>query len=254
MRIANLRNQFDLHRHKIIATVTLLLVVVAFSHAQTQSTRSWIKRNNPNYDNRKITYGFLIGLHSAAYQIKYSDRFTSQQFDSLYSVEPSWSPGFSLGFIVNYKLADLLDLRLTPKVAFYEHKLRYIYTDRGGADQAPHEEVVETTMVEFPLLLKFKSERRENLRMYMIGGVKPAIEASGKKDLENVTSTLEVTGANLSLDVGFGFDIYYPLFKFSPELRFSKGIVDVLDNKENAFGQPLRRVNTNTITLYLLFQ
>jgi hypothetical protein len=252
MRNVNFWHKLDLHRYKVVATFALLLLAVGFSHAQ--STRSWVKRNNPNYDNRKLTYGFLIGLHTSAYQIKYSDRMVSQQFDTLYSVEPGWSPGFSLGFIVNYKLADLLDLRLTPKVAFYEHKLRYVYTDRGGADQAPHEEVVETTMVEFPLLLKFKSERRENLRMYMIGGVKPGIEASGKKDLENVTSTLEVTGANLSLDVGFGFDIYYPLFKFSPELRFSKGIVDVLDNKVNAFGQPLKRVNTNTITLYLLFQ
>lgn len=248
MSIAHVWNKFNLHRYKVIATTALLFGAVAFSHAQ--STRSWIKRNNPNYDNRKLTYGFLIGIHSSTYQIKYSDVFTTPQFDTLYAVEPSWSPGFSLGFIVNYKLYDLLDLRLTPKVAFYEHTLKYRYTD----DQAEHVETVETTMVEFPILLKFKSERRENLRMYMIGGIKPGIEASGKKDLENITSTLEVTGGNLSLDVGFGFDIYYPLFKFSPELRFSKGIVDVLDNKTNAFGQPLRRVNTNTITLYLLFQ
>lgn len=88
----------------------------------------------------------------------------------------------------------------------------------------------------------------------MIGGVKPGIEASGKKDIENVTTTLEVTGANLSLDVGFGLDIYYPLFKFSPEIRFSRGIVDVLDNRTNKYGLPLERVNTNTITVYLLFQ
>ena len=42
--------------------------------------------------------------------------------------------------------------------------------------------IVENTMVEFPILLKYKSERRGNIRMYMIGGVKPGIEASGKKD------------------------------------------------------------------------
>jgi hypothetical protein len=248
MRSVNVWNKFDLYGVKIILTIGLLVVFGTLTLAQ--STRSWIKRNNPNYDNKKITYGFLIGLHTTAYQIKYSNKFTSQEFDSLYSVEPNWSPGFALGFIVNYKLADLLDLRLTPTVAFYEHRLLYDYTDK----EPTHEELVETTMVEFPLLLKFKSERRENLRMYMIGGVKPAIEASGKKDLKNVTTTLEVTGANLSLDVGFGLDIYYPLFKFSPELRFSRGMVNILDNKKNIYGQPLDRINTNTITLYLLFQ
>lgn len=251
MQTAHIRYQFYLHGNKVrIIAATLFCMFAGMAFGQTKSTASWIKRN-PNYDNRKLSYGFLIGLHTTAYQSKYSDAFTTPQFDSLYSVEADWSPGFALGFIVNYKIADLLDLRLTPTVAFYEHKLLYDYTAR---EQVTHEELVETTMVEFPILLKFKSERRENLRAYMIGGIKPAIEASGKKDLKNVTTTLEVKGSNLSIDVGFGLDIYYPLFKFSPEVRFSRGMMDILDNRTNIYGQPLSRLNTNTITLYLLFQ
>jgi hypothetical protein len=248
MRTTHFWNKLGVHSAKVI--IVLMLAFVAQQAQAQQKKTHWVKRNNPNYDDKKLTYGFLIALHSTAYQIKYSDRFVTQEFDTLYAVEPDWSPGFALGFIMNYKLADLLDLRLTPSVAFYENRLLYRYTD----DQPNDEQVVETTMVEFPVLLKFKSERRENLRMYMIGGVKPAIEASGKKELKNVTSALEVTGGNLSLDVGFGLDIYYPLFKFSPELRFSRGMVNVLDNTKNIYGQPLQRVNTNTITLYLLFQ
>jgi hypothetical protein len=219
------------------------------AHAQKQKLR-WVKRNNPNYDQKRLTYGFLIGLHTTAYQVKYSEKFVTPAFDTVFAVQPLWSPGFSLGFIVNYRLADLLDLRVTPKVAFYENRLHYLFTDDTKTD----EELVETTMVEFPVLLKFKSERRDNLRMYMIGGIKPAIEASGKRDLNNVTTALEVKGSNLSLEAGFGLDIYYPLFKFSPEIRFSHGIVNVLDNTTNKFGQPLQRVNTNTVTVYLLFQ
>ena len=226
-----------------------MIVTVLGGTAIGQKQR-WVEKNNPNYDDRKLTYGFLIGLHTTAYKIRYSDAFVTPQFDTLFSVEPGSNAGFSLGFIVNYKLGDFFDLRLTPKVAFYEHSLTYKYTD----DQAPYEERVETTMVEFPLLLKYKSERRGNIRMYMIGGVKPAIEASGKKKEENVTNSLEVTGGNLSLDFGFGFDLYYPLFKFSPEIRFSKGLVDILDNKVNPLGQPLDRISTNTISVYFLFQ
>jgi hypothetical protein len=233
-----------------IAIVAALFFCLVYNASEAQRTR-WVKKNNPNYDERKLTYGFLIGLHTSAYKIKYSEKFVSQQFDTLYAVEPDWSPGFSLGFIVNYRLGDFFDLRLTPKVAFYEHRLRYIYS---VAEPPTAEEVVETTMVEFPLLLKYKSERRDNIRMYMIGGIKPGIEASGKKDLENVTGQLEVKGGSLNLDFGFGFDMYYPLFKFSPEIRFSKGIMNVLDNTTNKFGEPLDRVTTNTITVYLLFQ
>lgn len=248
MRTAHIWNKLNLYWPKIIALAAMLCMLM---DVQAQKNElSWIKKRNPNYDSKRLTYGFLIGLHSSAYQIKYSDRFVTQALDTVYAVEPSWSPGFSLGFIVNYRLEDLWDLRLTPKVAFYEHKLRYLFTDETKTE----EQLVETTMVEFPILLKFKSERRENLRMYMIGGIKPGIEASGKKDIENVTTTLEVTGANLSLDVGIGLDIYYPLFKFSPEIRFSRGIVDVLDNRSNKYGMPLERVNTNAITVYFIFQ
>jgi hypothetical protein len=247
MQTAHIRHKLYLHGPKIIALLAIIFSMVGEAHAQKVS---WLKKRNPNYDSKRLSYGFLIGLHSSAYQIKYSDHFVTQQFDSVHSVDAKWSPGFSLGFIVNYRLEELWDLRLTPKVAFYEHRLMYTYTD----ETPTHEELVETTMVEFPILLKFKSERRENLRMYMIGGIKPGIEASGKKDIENTTTVLEVKGANLSLDLGFGLDIYYPLFKFSPEIRFSRGMMDVLNNKTNQYGLPLQRVNTNMITLYLLFQ
>lgn len=239
-------HKLNLQRCKGLITVVFL---IAAFHAEAQKRR-WAEKNNPNYDDRKLTYGFLIGLHTTSYQLKYADAFADPtQFDTLHSVIPKWKPGFSLGFIVNYRLNDYLDLRVTPKVGFYEHEAVYRYTDNTPQETR----LVETTMVEFPLLLKYKSERRGNIRMYMIGGVKPAIQASGQKELEN-SESLEVKGSNLHLEAGFGFDLYYPLFKFSPEIRFSRGIVDILENRTNPFGQPLKRVNTNTITLYFLFQ
>lgn len=239
-------HKLNLQRSKVL--IAALFVIAAFS-AEAQKKR-WVEKNNPNYDERKLTYGFLIGLHTTSYQLKYADAFADpNKFDTLHSVIPKWKPGFSLGFIVNYRLNDYLDLRLTPKVGFYEHEVVYRFTD----NTPPESRLVETTMVEFPLLLKYKSERRGNIRMYMVGGVKPAIQASGQKELEN-SESLEVKGSNLHLEAGFGFDLYYPLFKFSPEIRFSRGIVDVLENRTNPFGQPLRRVNTNTITVYFLFQ
>jgi hypothetical protein len=224
-----------------------MLVACAFD-SEAQKTR-WVEKNNPNYDNKKLTYGFLIGIHSSAFQIKYSDRFVTRDLDTVSAVLPSWSSGFSLGFIVNYRLTEFLDLRITPEVAFYENKIRYQFTN-----DPPIDEAVENTVVEFPILLKYKSERRGNIRMYMVGGVKPGIEASGKKNIDQTRPTLEVKETHLNLEAGFGFDLYYPLFKFSPEIRFSRGIVDMLGNRENEYGQPLQRVNTNTITLYLLFQ
>ena len=175
MQVVDFRNKFYLHCAKVILLGCLLGSTAI--HAQSYK---WARRNNPNYDDKKLTYGFLIGLHTTTYQIEYSDTFVSPRLDSVHSVIPSWRPGFSLGFIVNYRLTEFLDLRITPEVAFYEHKLRYNYIDGTSLDH-----LVETTMVEFPLLLKYKSMRRGNVRMYMIGGIKPGIEASGKKEVDN---------------------------------------------------------------------
>ena len=245
MKFTYIWNKLHIHRYKIVACAIL---VVCALQSQAQKTR-WVEKNNPNYDNKKLTYGFLIGIHSSIFQIEYSDLFVTPELDTVSAVLPSWSSGFSLGFIINYRLTEFLDLRITPEVAFYENKIRYQFTNDPPVDEA-----VENTVVEFPILLKYKSERRGNIRMYMIGGIKPGIEASGKKNVDQTKPTLEIKSTHLNLEAGFGFDLYYPLFKFSPEIRFSRGIIDMLANTTNEFGQPLQRVNTNTITLYLLFQ
>lgn len=249
MQDAYIWNKLHLYRKKIIFSfVILFLSTFNLVHAQKFT---YAKRNNPNYDDRKFSYGFLIGLHTTSYQIKYSEKFVTtvvEPYDTLYAIEPSFSPGFSLGFIVNYKLADFFDLRVTPKFAFYEHRLKYVFS------KTKQEQLIETVMVELPLLLKYKSERRGNIRMYMVGGVKPSIEASGKSRIGTSSKGLEIKGSNLNLEAGFGFDLYYPLFKFSPEIRFSKGIANMIDKTGTYYAQPLQRVNTNTISVYFLFQ
>ncbi len=250
MQATDIWSKLYLHRTKII--VLGLLLAAGVSNAQQYK---WARRNNPNYDERKWTYGFLIGLHTSSYQIKYADTMavkgTPQNpgLDSVHSIFPLWGGGFALGFIVNYRINEFLDLRLTPSVAFYEHSLQYNYTNGSRLKL-----LVETTMVEFPVLLKYKSMRRGNVRMYVVGGVKPGIEASGRKELENVIFSLKERTVNMSVEGGIGLDLYFPLFKFSPEIRFSRGVINVLDNNQNPFGLPMKYVNTNTITMYLLFQ
>ncbi|RAV99112.1 type IX secretion/gliding motility protein PorT/SprT [Pseudochryseolinea flava] len=251
MQNTNIWRKLNLQWHKIAIALFFALTSSLVAQGQLSQEAKWARKNNPNYDKKKLTYGFLIGLHTSTYQIKYSDRMTSQKFDSLHSVVPDWNRGFALGFIVNYRATDFLDLRLTPTVAFHEHTLNYRFTDPAVPDIR---ELVETTMVELPILLKYKSERRGNVRMYVVGGVKPSIEASGKNKEDEKNGNLKITGSNINLEAGFGFDLYYPLFKFSPEIRFSRGLSNILANTTNAYGLPLKSVNTNTITIYFLFQ
>ena len=245
MQAFNIWHKLYIHRKKVIFSALFILCCWSSAWSQRQ-----VIINNPHYDEKFISYGFLIGLHTSAYQLKYSDEFVTRSMDSVYSITPKWSGGFSLGFVVNMRISDFLDLRATPKVAFYEHTLEYQRLDLPVID-----ELVETTVVELPILLKYKSERRGNVRMYFVGGIKPGYEASGKNDIQaSSDDNLTIKEFNLSLDGGFGVDLYYPLFKFSPEVRFSKGIQNMLAPGRNEFSAGLDRLNTNTITLYLIFQ
>ena len=244
METVNFWYMRHVHGGKIIL---LFFFLSAFQlHAQNFQ---WARRNNPEYEKRRISYGFSIGIHTSAYQIKYSDKFITPALDTVHSVMAPFQPGFSLGFLVNYRIHEVLDLRLMPKAGFYNHKLIYNYTGQTFRNQ-----IIETTMVELPLLLKYKSSRRGNVRMYVIGGVTPAFEASGKKGVESTTGNLTMRKGNLSLDAGMGFDFYFPLFKFSQEIRFSRGITNILGSEATVFRDPIKYVNTNTISVYFIFQ
>lgn len=235
-------------RHKLTLLGFQVAVLLSFGAAEAQHFK-WAPRNNPEFDRRKITYGFMIGLHTSMYEIKYSEAFVTQSFDTVHSVQGSFTGGFSLGFLVNLRLHEMLDLRILPKAGFYNHKLTYYFTDRTSRQQN-----VETTMVELPILLKYKSMRRGNVRMYMVGGITPGMEASGKNDAETTQESISIDRFNLSLDAGIGFDFYFPLFKLSQEIRFSRGIVNMLGSDPSIYNEPLQYVNTNTISVYFIFQ
>lgn len=245
MQATYFRHKLDLHWNKVVIA-GLLLCMTLGANAQKYK---WARENNPRYDERFISYGFVIGLHRAGYNVKYSDKFVTQNYDTVHSVMAPMSPGFSLGFLVNMRLFDVLDLRLMPKAGFYDMKLTYQYTDRTEQNQ-----LIETTQMEFPVMLKYKSLRRGNVRMYMIGGFTPGFELSGKNDVESNSANLSVRKTNMTADVGVGCDFYFPLFKFSPEIRFSHGLVNMLGDDPSPFKDPIKSLKTNTIGIYFIFQ
>ena len=205
MRSTYLRNK--------LAVLGIQVAFLLLANAAMAQHFKWAPRNNPEFDRRKFSYGFMIGIHTSSYEIKYADQFVTQNFDTVHSVQPSFSMGFSLGFLVNLRLHEMLDLRILPKAGFYNHKLTYFYTNYTSRTQ-----LVETTMVEIPVLLKYKSMRRGNVRMYMVGGFTPGYEASGKNDQETTSESIDIQRFNLSLDAGIGFDL---TFRCSNSLRKS---------------------------------
>lgn len=238
------------HKFNLLGAKIALSLLVLLSFGKAVEAQSSQEVFNPRYDERKIvTYGFTLAGHSSRYTLKYSDYFTDPAMDSVHSIMPRKRPGFKLGFIVNFKLAQFLDTRITPTVSFAEYVLEYNFV--GGNQQI---ELVESTGVEFPLLIKYKSQRKNNIRMYIVGGVTPVIEAAGRSNLEEDLNRLQIKKFNTNLELGFGFDMYYPLFKFSPEIRFAYGLTNVLSPTKNIKSIGLDELRTKSLTIYFHFQ
>lgn len=242
MEKINFWNKFYLYRSKIVLSCLFVLTLSISGFSQIKHRPI----NLANYEDRKLHYGFTLGLNSTRYSLIHSDFYVRE--DTVTSVLAPRSVGFSLGFILNYKLADYFALRLLPTVSFYERKVEYLLIDGSKIDQ-----ITESTFIEIPLLAQYKSQRRGNLRFYVNAGLKAGIEAGAKKK-EKKPSELRTQNFDLSFDYGIGMDIFYPFFKFSPEIRFSHGLLNMLNNDPNVFANSLNRVTTHTVSLFLHFE
>lgn len=241
MREALFWNMLCLYRKE--SWLIVVLALLSFTELKAQDPK-WT--NLPTYDDKFMHYGFSLGLNTSTFRYKLSDQFFNG--DTVMSIKPQASVGFTLGFISNLRLGDKFDLRLLPTVGFYERTMKYTYA--LGTEKI---QTIESTFIELPLLVKYKSQRRKNGRMYLIGGFKACLEAGSKKK-ERKASDLRTNSFDLAIDYGLGFDIYYPLFKFSPEIRFSHGLVNLLQQDNNAYSKSLMKLTSHTVTIYLHFE
>ena len=89
--------------------------------------------------------------------------------------------------------------------------------------------------------------------MYLIGGIKPAIEVGTRRERAGVDRLLTKT-IDVAIDYGFGIDLYFPMFKFSPEIRFSYGIINLLKPSDNILSNSIDKMRTNTFTILFIFE
>lgn len=167
MQTLNLWHKFDLYWRKI--ALVFLLLIGSWSSALAQDHYRPI--NKSGQDDQFLSYGFFLAAHTSSLRLKYSEAFMDPEnpaFANIRSIQPVFSPGFSLGFLLKMRLHDQLTLTGTPKVGFYEFQTDITYfANNGGVvwedlivpgDGMPYTEttITEMTMVEMPLLIKYK--------------------------------------------------------------------------------------------------
>ena len=90
--------------------------------------------------------------------------------------------------------------------------------------------------------------------MYVFGGVRYAVEtnAVNRKNRQQFSTK----NNDFSIEYGTGIEFFREYFKFSPELHFSHGIVNLIDpvNSKGTAIAGIDKLTTHTVTLYFSFE
>lgn len=174
--------------------------------------------NKENFDKQRIHFGYFLGFSSLDFKFDYklpTEDITVQS-----------TTGFNVGIIGNVRLTNNLDFRFEPGLYITQRNLTYPLIE----DPVDQLREVKSTYIYFPFLLKVSANRTGNIKPYLIGGFSTALNLSSNQDLvdDNSNDRFRTTKWTNFYELGFGIDIYFEYFKFSPSIRGIFGIGDEL--------------------------
>lgn len=144
------------------------------------------------------------------------------------------------------RISDHLSARFTPTMHFGAKHLMFhdlSQTDENGKPAQTTQDL-KSTYISMPIDLKFSAQRFNNYRPYIMAGINPMINLTGKDQ-----DYIRLKRYDTFVEVGFGCDLYLPYFKLIPELKFCYSLSNGLDkNHANELQDESMRAFTNSVT------
>ena len=219
----------------------------------TDSKAQRYGNNNFNYQNFKAKqyyFGITLAYNTSNYRV-----FRSREFlegSDILAVESVRGPGLNLGLVTNLKIGEYFDIRFLPTLSFATRNLNY---SQSSQDIPELERKFDPVFVEAPLQFRYKSETYNDMKMFVLGGIKYGFDVSNQSRTQLERSLVRIAPSDFALEIGFGFQFYFPYFIFSPELKFSQGLSNTVIYSQNV-GQStiLDKIYSRTFTLSFHFE
>lgn len=207
---------------KTINKIVVLLLLFSMQ-AKAQLGKSMFNKdpivNLENFDRQRVYWGYFLGFSSFDFK-------TDFKTNTGPPIEVKGHTGFNVGLAGVLRLHEYLELRFEPGLYYASRTLTYSQFDneRDGLRE------VKATYIDFPLILKFSSLRTGNIRPYLLGGVSSTLNLSSnsKSKDDNLQQKFRVKPWTQNYTVGFGVDLYFEYFKFSPSIRGVFGLKNEL--------------------------
>lgn len=201
----------------------IFLLVVLFLNSFYASGQKQKPKNESWYDEKPIHFGFSLGFNAMDFNITPSQQY--YKTDSLYPEVSVLNPGINIQIVTDLLLSKHFDARFLPGVSFGQRVIRF-YRNRNLIND---QQRLESSFLEFPVLLKYKGNRLNNVRPYVIGGLNYRYDLAGKKEFDdNKPVYLRLKRPDIYYEFGAGLDFYLTYFKLSVELKMSNGIGNIL--------------------------
>jgi len=230
----------------LLISVFIFLSVKAFPQKYKKS------QNLARYDFQKIHFGFTLGINELNFNLqKNSNTITNDTLKTIYTKSQK---GFNLGIVSNLRLGKYTDLRFVPALIFGERQLEYGFLNNSNSNNEKLKKI-ESTLLEFPVYLKYKSERYNNFRAYIMSGIKYSMDIASQDEIDDEGQEIVKLKKNdLMGEIGFGLDFYLEYFKFSPQIKISHGLINLLTKDQSVYTQSINGLRTNGWMLSFTFE
>ena len=236
-------------------SILILVILFLFSinlHAQYPTVRPKIE-NLPTFDNKILHYGYFVGFNDFGFKFEYADGYYANE--KLPDIKVEKSLGFNVGLIGDLRINKFFNLRIEP--GLYANQKKLIYPDQLNLkDDKEKVREVKSTYIHIPLLIKFSSVRVNNFKPYIVAGLSTSFNLSSnqKSNDDNQNNVFRVKSKTFNYETGFGIDFYLPYFKFSPQIKISHGIINILSRDKTVYTQTINNLKTSGWMLSFTFE
>ena len=220
--------------------IFLAIIIIISSNLKSQNTNLF---NLPKYDKQWYHFGFTLGLMNTNLKIDY------QQNSSLRNISAISTPGFNVGIICDLKILKNLNLRFIPSLTFTQRDINFTSFENIEIIKS-----TESSNLDLPILLKYRSLRYKNMRPYFLLGSRFTYDMASKKEVDDI-NLFKLDEIDYGIEFGFGIDIYLPYFKLAPEIKYFYGFNDLLQlNNVELITSNIEALYSRTILFSLTFE
>jgi len=235
-------------RFSLYLLVSLLVVTAA--DAQRKRSNDYRSSNYRDFVSKPFFFGLTLGYNQTNYKVFRSGHFLVS--DSITGINSARGHGFIVSVISNLKIGESIDFRLMPTFSFTERKLAF---DLINSSKVLLERKAESVFVELPFQVRYKTNPYKDMRAFVLGGVKYSFDVSNKNRALEAQNILKIAPTDFAIEIGGGLQFFMPFFIFSPEIKYSHGLNNILIyNGQKETSKVLDKIFSRTWTVSLHFE